>query len=112
MDIKDIREACIKSTFILFGGTGFSGYNDEYNAEKQIYRETLSREDEVKETLKFERLYNKLVRACGDLNVIIATHMPFEDWCKDSRVKGWTYINGHTHKNGFIYDILFAKFFF
>lgn len=104
LDIQEIRNLCIKSSFILFGGTGFSGYNNEYNANIGIYRETLSREDEISETEKFEGLYNKLVEACSDLTVTIATHMPFGDWCKGSRVSGWTYINGHTHRNGFIYD--------
>lgn len=105
LDIQDIRNLCIKSSFILFGGTGFSGYNNEYNAKKGIYRETLSRKDEISETEKFEGLYNKLVEACSDLTVTIATHMPFGDWCKGSRVSGWTYINGHTHRNGFVYDL-------
>ena len=55
-----------------FGGIGFSGYNDEFNANNGVYRNVINREAEIDESKKFENLYNKLR---GVLN--IKDHYPY-----------------------------------
>lgn len=56
------EELCAKlrrARWVILGGIGFSGYNEEFNADTGIYRNTIDRKTEIKETQKFEKLYNK-----------------------------------------------------
>ena len=46
----DIRTKLRRARVIMFGGIGFSGYNQDFNANNGIYRKTLSREQEIKES--------------------------------------------------------------
>lgn len=102
---NDIREKLRSARLILFGGVGFSGYNKEFNANSGIYNKILSREQEIMETKKFEKLYNIVCAAISDKNVIILTHTPQSDWCADNdQQKGFVYVSGHTHKNYFYDD--------
>ncbi len=90
---------------ILFGGLGFAGYNEEFNANQGIYRFALNRKQELEESKKFELLYDKV---CTDLigkRVVIFTHMPQKDWCSHNKqCPGFVYVNGHTHRNCFYDD--------
>lgn len=102
---NDITEKIRDSRYAVFGGTGFSGYNEEFNANKGIYRFTLNRDSEIEETKKFEALYNRLCPILSNTNTIILTHMPLNDWSKNREyVKNFVYINGHTHRNYFYDD--------
>lgn len=122
---------------ILFGGVGFAGYEPLFNARAGLYRynKTIGydRDFEIRETRRFEALYDKVCAAFAGRNAVIATHMPLEDWCLPARqrqeawkkawkeakeggrppvgrpgmleacVPGFVYVSGHTHMD-FRYD--------
>lgn len=90
---------------IMFGGLAFAGKNNEFNADKGIYLKTISRQQEIEESKKFENLYNKICKYIPDKRVIILTHTPKVDWSGNNDLqKGYIYINGHSHKNYFYDD--------
>ena len=128
---KELRTLVRTARLIIFGGTGFSGYNPDFNAESGIYRynKTIgyNREIEMKETQRIEALYHKIRSAFHDKNVVIMTHMPLTDWYYPASLyknvhhihqsnvefddiakydiyeKGFVYLSGHTHRN-YYYD--------
>ena len=90
---------------VIFGSLGFSGYNEEFNANNGVYRTTIDRKTEIWESEKFERLYNKLMQVLEKKNTIIFTHMPKKDWCSDANYHNdFVYVSGHTHRNIFFDD--------
>lgn len=100
-----LRKKLRKSKLIIFGGIGFSGRNLEFNANSNIYRGVITREQEIEESNKFFELYSKICESLFDKNVIIATHMPFEDWSiNEKRQDKFVYVSGHNHKNYFFDD--------
>ena len=104
-DKKQIRNQLRCARLVIFGGIGFSGYNIKFNANHGIYRNTLNREEEVLETIKFEKLYFAMLESIYDKNVIIFTHTPMEDWCKKTQYQdNFVYVSGHTHRNYFYDD--------
>ena len=99
---EEIKKSLSRARVILFGGIGFAGYNDEFNANVGIYRKTLNREQETEETYKFEALYKKVCDELSDKRIVVVTHMPLSDCCSNKMPqKGFVYINGHTHRNYF-----------
>ena len=105
IDVKTLRTKMRSAKLIIFGGVGFSGQNQEFNANQGIYRKTLTREQEISESLKFESLYEKVSDALYDKNVIVFTHMPIKDWsAHNETTKGFVYVNGHNHRNYFFDD--------
>lgn len=100
----EIRDRLKIATTIIFGGIGFSGLNLDFNADGGVYRNALTREEEIAESSKFEALYYKVRNSLWDREVIVATHMPIADWANDTEYQdGFVYISGHTHK-GEYYD--------
>lgn len=132
---QELRDRVKFARLILFGGTGFAGYNQFFNAETGLYRynNTIghSREIEIRETRRFESLYEKICKSFYGKNTIIMTHMPLPDWYGpawehdeskySNEVKyridhpednvgtysayhpGFVYVSGHTHRN-YYYD--------
>ena len=95
-----LKNLALRSSLILFGGTGFSGKNSTFNAKTGfIYRQAMNREDDIRETENFESAYNKLLGCLGDETVVVLTHTPKEDWSSAPYHPGWIYVNGHTHRN-------------
>ena len=84
LTVEELRSRVKLARLILFGGTGFAGYNQYYNAEVGLYRYNntigYSREIEIKETLKFESLYMKICKSFNEKNTVVMTHMPLPDW--------------------------------
>ena len=102
---SELKNKCRNAKYIIFGGIAFSGYNTRFNADNGIYRNTISREKEIKETLLFETLYHQVTAAIQDKPVIIMTHMPKKCWCADGEFqKKYIYVSGHTHRNMFYDD--------
>lgn len=102
---KAIREKLKKANLVISGGIAFSGYNNDFNANDGIYRYTLNREQEINETKKFEKIYDKLTTCIADKHVIILTHTSKKDWSKSEEyVRNWVYVSGHTHRNYFYDD--------
>lgn len=99
---SNIRTKLNTSRIVIFGGIGFSGYNEEFNANNGIYRGTLDRQTEIEETRKFENIYDVVCETLLDKNLIVFTHTPLNNWCKNPRPKKhFVYVNGHTHRNYF-----------
>ena len=91
------------ASVVLFGGIGFAGKNDLFNANNGIYMDVLNREEEIHESDKFIALYHKITTAFKGKNLIVLTHMPMEDWggrslCAED---GVVYVSGHNHRNYF-----------
>ena len=98
---NQLREARI----VLFGGTGFAGYNNDFNASDGIYGPSVNREKELAETQLFENLYNKVSLDLSDKSIIVFTHMPKNYWSSDANHKtGFVYVYGHSHKNEYYDD--------
>ncbi len=99
---EQLREICSRSSLIVFGGVGFSGMNEEFNALNGIYRNTInSRNDEILLSQKTKNIYDRLIDTIGDYKVIVQSHMPFTDWNNDDYHSGWIYVHGHNHRNEF-----------
>ncbi len=102
---NELRLKLRKSTISILGGIGFSGYNTKFNAEKGIYLNTITRNEEIEESKRFEKLYNKTVDCLYDKSVVIFTHMKLKDWCKEERIQSeFVYVSGHDHRNFFFDD--------
>lgn len=105
LSLLDLRAETRDASLIIFGGIGFAGKNEKFNANNGIYRKTISREKEIELSNEFYNLYKKVSKALYDKNVIILTHMPVTDWAgQEDYVKGFVYVNGHTHNNYFCDD--------
>ena len=102
MNETQISDRLRNARCVIFGGLGYSGYNKEFNADNGIYRMTLNRATEIKESKIFEDLYNRLRPILDNKNTIILTHTPKKDWCREADPdKNYVYVSGHTHRNFF-----------
>jgi len=103
MSPNELREKCRAASIIIFGGIGFSGRNPAFNANNGIYLRALDRGQEIDESAKFDRLYQKVVEALGDKNLVVVTHMPMRDWGGVDLLprEGVVYVSGHDHRNTF-----------
>ena len=102
---KEIRDKLRDARIIFFGGLAFSGYNEEFNADNGIYRETISRDEEIRQSKKFEELYNRVLHILPDKKIVVFTHTPMDCWCeKTDYHKDYVYVSGHTHRNQFYDD--------
>ena len=99
----DLRGLLSKATFIVLGGIGFSGLNQHFNAESGLYRSALTTIEEDRAlSNQFRQVYDKINRCAGDMQVIVLTHTPINDWINEPVNHNWIYINGHTHRNALI----------
>lgn len=105
ISLEDLRKKTRGATIIIFGGIGFAGMNDEFNADNGIYMDVLDRKGEKTESTKFLLLYEKVTASLQDKNLVILTHMPMKDWGGGEMhaKEGVVYINGHSHRN-YYYD--------
>lgn len=100
LDNQDILKKLRCARLVILGGLGFSGHNEEFNANNGIYRVTVDRNTEIQESKKFEQLYDKLTDVLEKKNTVIFTHMPKKDWCADADFHNdFVYVSGHTHRN-------------
>ena len=105
LNIEELKEIARDAKLLIFGGMGFAGTNTSFNAEQDIYRGVVSRQEEIMESQKFRGLYLKVIEAFYGKNVVIFTHMPFSDWAGDlSPEEGFIYVSGHNHKNTYFDD--------
>lgn len=104
-DNQTLLEKLRCTRLVILGGVGFSGYNEKFNANDGVYRAAVDRNTEIKESKKFEHLYDKLTDVLAKKNTVIFTHMPKKDWCVDANCHDdFVYVSGHTHKNMFFDD--------
>jgi len=102
IDITFLREICLNSSFMVLGGLGYSGYNEDFNATHGIYRKTiLTLPEDMEQTKRFEDIYEKVETALEKNRLIILTHTPKENWTNKPYNSNWIYVNGHTHRNDY-----------
>lgn len=102
---KQIREKLRKARMIIFGGIGFSGCNEDFNANKGIYMTTIDRNQEIQLSSQFENLYSHVVDIIDDRNLIVFTHMNINEWKRDYELHdNYIYISGHSHINTYYDD--------
>lgn len=107
----EISRQLLDARLVILGGTGFAGYNNSFNANQGIYMDLVSRTEEIQETIKFEKLYKKVVASTKNSNLVVLTHMPREDWNRDKeRQAKVIYVSGHTHKNVFYDDSVYRVY--
>lgn len=100
-----LREKCLNSRLTIFGGIGFSGENQEFNADYGIYRKTIETLEKDKQyTEAFKTVYDKVKDAIHCMKAVIMTHMPYWDWSNEEPIPNWIYVCGHTHKNQLYMD--------
>ncbi len=98
-----LKTRCQNSQFLIWGGTGFSGYNSSFNATHGLYQNTLTTlEQDLFETQRCEQVYNKLMHTFPHEKVIVLTHMPKENWSLQPYIPSWIYVCGHTHQNHYV----------
>lgn len=102
---------------IIAGGTGFSKFNEKYNADTQINAGDINHLVECKESELLVDTIEKAVEAssCDFYNeytkktepvscpVIVLSHMPPKDWTT-STLNKCVYFCGHDHKNRKVLD--------
>lgn len=98
----DLREFFDECSMIVLGGLGFCGLNPRYNADTGLFRDRVSREEDIERSKRFRAVYDKVMSCASDKRVVVLTHTQMEDWTTDAPNKGWVYVNGHTHQNGLV----------
>ena len=101
-DTNDLREFFDECSMIVLGGLGFCGLNPRYNADTGLFRDRVSREEDIERSKRFRAVYDKVLSCANDKRVVILTHTQMEDWTADAPHLGWVYVSGHTHQNGMI----------
>lgn len=102
LDEEELSNILKCTRVAILGGVGFSGYNKEFNAQNGIYRDVVSRKEEIKQSEIFEKIYNKLVPTLRYTNSVIFTHTPKSDWSSNPQyIEKFVYVSGHTHRNYF-----------
>lgn len=96
---EDLKSLCDKSVCLILGGNGFSGCNPKYNADMGLYRNKLSRAEEIERSERFRKIHDKLMSCLADNRLIVLTHTPPEDWTTGKLCPRWIYVNGHSHHN-------------
>lgn len=106
MNKEEIRENVQCSSVIIFGGIGFSGLNNKYNASNICYGKSfdeltrkLALEKDIQETTRFNNLYKKILENLVKNKIIILTHLKKENWNADKHNPNWIYLHGHDHRN-------------
>lgn len=103
LDKTVLRKKFLRNGYAIFGGIGYAGINEEFNADFGIYRtQYITREQEKERSNRVEALHKRLTEIAGDKKIFFITHMPKDDWSNSSYNKNWYYISGHTHKNNYI----------
>lgn len=98
----DLREFFDECSMIVLGGLGFCGLNPRYNADTGLFRDRVSREEDIERSKRFRTVYDRVMSCASDKRVVVLTHTQMEDWTTDAPNKGWVYVNGHTHQNGLV----------
>lgn len=97
--VEELKQVCHDSTFLLLGGIGFTGKNVFMNANNGLYGCNVNIEEDLQRTERFQKVYEKVKLAAEDIQVIVLTHTPVQDWLSSDINENWIYVNGHTHHN-------------
>lgn len=90
---------------VIYGGTGFAKYNQHYNANNIVCCPNFTREDEIKETEKFEEGYYAALEYAKKNNLIFicASHYPIDSCLNNHYDVETIYFTGHNHRNEYAY---------
>lgn len=87
---------------LIIGGVGFAGHNHKFNANNNIYRNAISRQQELLESKIWLSAFRHALSLAQKSNclLIVLSHNPFSDWCdKENDNCNCVFFSGHTHKN-------------
>lgn len=101
LGVNLLHNECLESdTYIVYGGVGFAGYNDVFNATRIRSTTGFTREDELCETKFFESGYKKALDHAVQSSkcFICLSHYPVNS-CIQKTDKEAIYFSGHTHRN-------------
>lgn len=104
MNNKQLYGILVPARYVILGGLGFSGYNDSFNANIGLYRDTIDRNEEIQQSKAFEELYNKLLKVIPEKKLVVLSHTPVDCWMQKVEYHDeYIYVYGHDHRN-FFYD--------
>lgn len=92
---------------LIVGGVGFAGYNKKFNANLGLYRDALNRKQELAQTKKWIKTYNKALALAKETDsvLVVLTHNPISDWKPDGTYNtGCVYFTAHSHRNYLYHD--------
>ena len=92
------------SRLAVFGGTGFAGLNNTYNADSGMYREGVDRDEEISLSKNMDCMYRRLLSAAQNFDMVVLSHMSLKDWTEAPRNPNWIYVHGHDHRNRITID--------
>lgn len=105
---EELRKRAQHCPVSIWGGLGFSGLNEEFNASKIQYGKSFDAlprnaalQKDIQETSRSNAIYQKVLRSLGKNRVVVLTHTNKEDWNADDYNPYWIYVNGHSHHNFF-----------
>ncbi len=97
---EELRNKVNRTRIIIFGGIGFSGCNEKFNADDGIYQDVITREEEINQSKEFKKIYDRVTDVLPDKNIIVLTHMSVPDWNGTYELhENYVYVNGHKHEN-------------
>lgn len=98
------NECVIKEKYVIYGGTGFAKYDDNWNANTLVCCKNFNREDEIRETTAFEQGYKKALEYAkgNELCFICMSHYPISSCLNNVYDKETIYFTGHNHRNEYI----------
>lgn len=95
-----------KGNMIIIGGIGFAEFNEKYNAEAGLYRNTITLQREIEESEKWRNCYQIGLEKTREIRgqLIVLTHFPMQDWMGQMFTgnENCIYFSGHNHNN-FLY---------
>lgn len=94
----------INDKFLIFGGTGFAKYDENWNANSVVCCSDFTREDEIKETSLFESAYKQAFNYAREngLCFLCVSHYPISSCLNNVFDKETIYFTGHNHRNKFV----------
>ena len=105
MTPEKIKDKLTTARTVFFGGLGFSGRDESFNANCGIYWSVVTREEEITQSEKISRLHEKVCLAAQNNTVVVCTHCPARNWTDEKNiVPGVYYVSGHTHSNNYVED--------
>ncbi len=98
------NEYDLHKDFLIYGGTGFAKYNEEWNADSLKCCDNFSREDEITETSVFEEEYKIALEYAKEngLCFLCVLHYPVSDCLGGKYDKEAIYFAGHNHNNEYV----------
>lgn len=103
---KEIEKALSNCEYVIYGGIGFAGNNEEFNTDVGIYRNLdISRDDEKELSSLHSCTLNSLLKKYKNKPLICLTHMPPKDWYDfSSDTSKCIFVSGHTHRDLYYKD--------